>query len=225
MGNKINRGQPKVVPMSVKLQQQKNAEEEKRAEKKAFWDKKMLEKKQAQEKKLTEKKLIEENAKKVAATMNFEYIHPHYALTLKQNGENRQLVISLNFIADPPTDMLSLMKILPEYAPGITNVRINLLAPAQHGSRAIYHQRVENMNKLVEHLNSFPLTELDIMVDMDNHDSFQQLKLAAAFNGLNFQDWTLGYQIMGSHDYHPIENFSPYEKRLRGVYRAEFGAQ
>ncbi|KAF7863792.1 hypothetical protein EAF04_006757 [Stromatinia cepivora] len=235
MDCKINRGQPKFVPMSVKLEREKIAEKERLAAKKAAdhklwldkqvaWAKKQLEKKQAEEKKLAEKKVAEENARKVAATMDFECIQKHYALVLKENGDEKQLVIHLNFSADPPTDMMALMKVLPEYAPAITNVQVKILTLSQHSSRKIYQQRVQDMNKLMGLLNSFPLTELNILVDIDDHDSFQQLKLAAAVNGLVFQDWTMDYQVMGGSDSYPIEKYSFYSKRLRGVYRTEFGA-
>ncbi|KAJ8066177.1 hypothetical protein OCU04_005263 [Sclerotinia nivalis] len=228
MGCKNHRGQPTLVPMSVKLEQEKIAKKEAdhklRLDKQAAWLKNYLEKKQAEEKKLAKKKDTEENAKKVAATIDFECIQKHYALVLKENGDSNELLIRLNFIADPPTDMMALMKVLPEYAPAITNVRINMIAPSQHGSREVHRQRMQDMNKLIGLLNSFPLTELNILVDIDDHDSFQQLKLAAAVNGLVFQDWTMDYQVMGGPEFYPIERYSSYSKRLRGVYRAEFGA-
>ncbi|TGO07916.1 hypothetical protein BTUL_0237g00130 [Botrytis tulipae] len=244
MGSKNNRGQAKLVPMSVKIAQEQNNKKEELAakmsaadekwyeqkaawnklqsEKKAAWNKLQLEKKAAEEKKLADKKITEENAKKVAATIQYECIQKHYAIVLRENGDEKKLFIDLNFIADPPTDMMALMKVLPEYASSITKVHIKMIQPMQHGSRAVYQQRVNNMNKFVEQLNSFALTELDILVDIDNENNFQQLKLAAAFNGLKFQDWCLEYQIMTSSEHYPIERYSSYGKRVRGVYRTEF---
>ncbi|TGO54286.1 hypothetical protein BOTNAR_0272g00120 [Botryotinia narcissicola] len=244
MGNKNNRGQQKLVPMSVKIAEQqlaqkeqlsdkmetadqkwfaqKEAERKRWTEKRAEWENRQLEKKQAEENKLADKKAIEDDARKIAATMHFDCIQKHYAFVLKENGENKQLVITLNFIADPPTDKLALMKVLPEYSPAITHVQIKLLAPVQHVSRQNYHQRVQNMNKLMKHLNFFNLTELEVLVDMDSEDSFPQLKLAAAVHGLNFQDWTMAYQAVGGIHHYPIDRYSSYGKRLRGVHRAEF---
>ncbi|KAI9648107.1 hypothetical protein NHQ30_002737 [Ciborinia camelliae] len=198
------------------------AETEKKETEKKETEKKETEKKET-EKKETEKKETEKNSKKIAAIIQFDGIQKHHALTLNQNGDLKQLVIRLDFCSDPPTDMISMMAILPEYAAAITNVQINLLAPARHGSRDVYHQRVQKMNKFMLHLNSFPLTVLNISAEIDDHDSFQQLKLAAAVNGLVFQDWTMDYQVWGDGNYHPIERHSPFAKRLRGVYRAEFG--
>ncbi|KAF7943728.1 uncharacterized protein EAE97_005798 [Botrytis byssoidea] len=247
MGNKNNRGQQKLAPMSVKIAEQqlaqkgqlsdkmeaagqkwfaqKEAERKRWTEKRAEWKNRQLEKKQAEENKLADKKAIEDDARKIAATMHFDCIQKHYALVLKENGEKKQLVITLNFIADPPTDMLALMKVLPEYSPAITHVQIKLLAPVQHGSRQNYHQRVQNMNKLMNHLNFFNLTELEVLIDIDSEDSFPQLKLAAAVYGLNFQDWTMAYQVMGGIHHYPIDRYSSYGKRLRGVHRAEFAGQ
>ncbi|KAF7960678.1 hypothetical protein EAE96_000352 [Botrytis aclada] len=244
MGNKNNRNQGKFVPMSVQIAQQQMAQKEQLsenkevenkkwaaqkeaqhkqwAEKRAEWKQRQLEKKQAEELKLAEQKIKEESARKVAATIQFECIQKHYALVLKQNGDDRQLCIDLNFLADPPTDMLALLKVLPEYSEAITKVQVKLVQPVQHGSRAIYTQRVQNMNKLIEQLNNFPLTELNVLVDVDSYDNFHQFKLAAAFNGLNFDDWTMDFQIMASSDRYPIDRYSSYGKRLRGVYRAEF---
>ncbi|KAF7919641.1 hypothetical protein BELL_0314g00130 [Botrytis elliptica] len=244
MGCKNNRGQAKLVPMSVKIAQEQNNKKEELAakmaaadkkwyeqrdawnklqlEKKNAWKKLQWEKKAAEEKKLADKKITEENAKKVAATIQFECIQKHYALVLKQNGDDKQLVIDLNFIADPPTDMLALMKVLPEYSAAITKVQVKLIQPMQHGSRAIYNQRVQNMNKLIEQLNTFPLTELNVLVDVNSHENFHQFKLAAAFNGLNFEDWTMDFQIMAGPNRYSIDPYSSYGKRLRGVYRTEF---
>ncbi|TGO24922.1 hypothetical protein BPAE_0092g00410 [Botrytis paeoniae] len=244
MGGKNNRGQPKLVPMSVKLAQEKNTQKEQIAaeksaghqkwlanraawqklqlEKKAAWEKLQFEKKKVQEQKLAQKEINEESARKVAATMQFKCIQKHYALVLKQNGDDKQLVIDLNFLADPPTDMLALLKVLPEYSAAITKVQVKLIQPMQHGSREIYNQRVQNMNKLIEQLNIFPLTELNVLVDVDSDDNFHQFKLAAAFNGLNFEDWTMDFQIMAGSDRYPIDRYSSYGKRLRGFYRAEF---
>ncbi|ESZ96973.1 hypothetical protein SBOR_2655 [Sclerotinia borealis F-4128] len=234
MGNPNNRGQPKSTPMAVKLEQEKKAQEEQLAAKKAeeyeqwaeekrqAWEEEKLKRQQAQAEKLMDNKLKEENAKKIADTIDFDCIQKHYAITLKQEGEMKQLVITLNFCADPPTDMHAVLAILPEYATSITNVQVKILAPSQHGSRAIYKHRVERMKQLVDRLNKFPLTKLNFKVDTDAHDSFQQLKLAAAVNGLVFQDWTLAYEVWDEGNY-KIETYSPYGKRLRGVYRAEFG--
>ncbi|CAD6442079.1 ddb9a96a-f164-4483-805a-b2f010abedfe [Sclerotinia trifoliorum] len=235
MGCKNSRGQPKLVPMSVKLEQERIAEKKRipaknEADHKLLIDKKtallknILEKKQAKEKKLAAKKNTEENAKKVAATMDFDCIPKHYALVLKENGDLKQLIIGLDFVTDPPIDMMALMKVLPEYAPAITNVLINMMTPSERSSQEVYQQRVENMKKVMEILNSFPLTELNILVHIDDHDSFQQLKLAAAVNGLVFQDWTMDYRVLGCSDFYPIKRNTSYSRRLRGVYRTEFGA-
>ncbi|KAB8304344.1 hypothetical protein EYC80_003754 [Monilinia laxa] len=235
MGNPNNRGQPKFVSKVKQIEMEKLAKEKELADKKEAADKlwaeekqkreinKKLEMKAAQEKKAAENKATEENAKKIASTMNFEDIQKHYALFLQQIGDTKQLVINLNFIADPPTDMLAVIKILPEYSPAITIVQINLLAPNHHGSRKVYQQRVQNMNQLMEQLNSFPITVLNISVNVDDHYNFQQLKLAAAVNGLVFQDWTVEYQVWGSKILFPIKRHSSYYKRLRGVYKTEFG--
>ncbi|TGO34665.1 hypothetical protein BHYA_0187g00150 [Botrytis hyacinthi] len=233
MGSENNRGQAKLVPMSVKIAEEQNskkgelaaqisAADKKWYEQRAAWNKLQLEKKAAEEEKLADKKITEENAKKMAATIQFECIQKHYALVLKQNGDYKQLVIDLNFLADPPTDMLALMKVLPEYSAVITKVQVKLIQPMQHGSRAVYNQRVQNMNKLIEQLNTFPLTELNVLVDVDSYDNFHQFKLAAAFNGLNFEDWTMDFQIMAGSERYPINQYSSYGKRLRGVYRTEF---
>ncbi|TGO81013.1 hypothetical protein BPOR_1426g00020 [Botrytis porri] len=194
MGNKNNRGQAKFVPMSVKITQEQNKQKDEltaemsaadkewyeqraawnkmQSEKRAAWNKLQLEKKAAEEKKLADKKITEENAKKVAATIQYECIQKHYAIVLRENGDEKKLFIDLNFIADPPTDMMALMKVLPEYASSITKVQIKMIQPMQHGSRAVYQQRVNNMNKFVEQLNSFALTEVNILIDIDNEDNF-----------------------------------------------------
>ncbi|QSZ37453.1 hypothetical protein DSL72_008549 [Monilinia vaccinii-corymbosi] len=187
------------------------------------WETQALEMKAAREKYLTDKTATKENTKKAAATMEFENIQKHNNLTLKQKGDSIQLVIDLNFIADPPTDMMAMIKILSAYSLAITNVQIDLLAPIKHASLAIYKQRVQSMNQLMEQLSSFPITVLNISVDIDDHDCFGQLKLAAAANGLVFQDWTMEYRVCGGETFFPIKRNSTYSKRLRGVYQAEFG--
>ncbi|APA09576.1 predicted protein [Sclerotinia sclerotiorum 1980 UF-70] len=228
MGCKNSRGQPKLVPMSVKLEQDKivrkkqipaKKEADHKPDKQTALLKNNPEKKQAEERKLAAKKNIEENAKKVAARIDFECIQKHYALSLKENGDSKKLVIRPDFIADPPIDMMALMKVLPEYAPAITNIQINLMVPSQGSSREVYQQHVESMKRLMEILNTSPLTELSILVHTDDHDSFQQLKLAAAVNGLVFQDWTMEYQVMGCSEVYPIRRNTSYARRLRGVYR------
>ncbi|KAK6612615.1 hypothetical protein ACHAPC_008790 [Botrytis cinerea] len=248
MGNKNNRGQGQLVPMSVKIAQQQMAEKDAAhkkwvaqkeanrkqwAEKQAEWKQRQFEKKLAYEHRQFEKKMADEQrkleksisvqlTKEIAATIQFECIQKHYALVLNQNGDDRELVINLNFVADPPTDMMALMQVLPEYSRAINKVQVKLIQPIQHGSRAIYNQRVENMNKLVEQLDTFPLTELNVLVDVNSADSFQQFKLAAAFHGLYMDDWTMEYQIMAGSDRYPVDRYSSYGKRLRGVYRTEF---
>ncbi|TEY57653.1 hypothetical protein BOTCAL_0210g00140 [Botryotinia calthae] len=244
MGNKNNRGQKQLVPMSVKIAQQQMAEKEQFfekkdaahnkwvaqkkanhqqwAEKQAEWKQRQLEKKQAEEQTKLEKSISVQFTKEIAATIQFECIQKHYALVLNQNGDDRELVINLNFVADPPTDMMALMKVLPEYSRAINKVQVKLIQPIQHGSRAIYNQRVQNMNKLIEQLDVFPLTELNVLVDVNSYDNFQQFKLAAAFHGLYIEDWTMEYQIMAGSDRYPIDKYSSYGKRLRGVYRTEF---
>lgn len=232
MGNPNNRGQPKYIPVAKVIEMGKMAKQQEEAAKKEIADKlsaekkakQKLEKNKVEEEKLAVKKATEENAKKIAATINFGNIHKHDALSLKQHGDAKQLVIQLNLCAKPPTDMLAVTRILPEYASAITNVQINLLAPTSYVSRALYNQHIQNMNKLMEQLNSFPLTKLNISIDINHHDSFQQLKLAAAVNGLVFQDWSMDYHIWNGDTFFPIPRYSSFGKRLRGVYRVEFGA-
>lgn len=244
MGSKTARGQAKWAPMSVQIErvrqaklkeeQAKLAEEQKvaggeRYERQKAWKKARGERKDPQHKKTQQQKAIdykstEENAKNIATTINFECIQPHYAMIIRQAADVKQLVLTINFCADPPTDIHAIVAILPEYATCITNVHIKLLSPSLHGSRANYKHRVNNMKKLIDALNQFPITKLSLLADIDDHSNFQQLKLAAVLNGLIFQDWVMAYQVMGEGAY-KIEKYHSYGKRLSGVYRAEFSSQ
>lgn len=102
------------------------------------------------------------------------------------------------------------------------DVIILIKAPRHHYNIATYNSRAQNITKLIDIINKFHVSRLEVLASLDSHKSFVQLKLAAGAYGLNFTRWTLAYKIPGIETKWQVQIGSSYERRLRGVYNAEF---
>ncbi|THV48075.1 hypothetical protein BGAL_0269g00010 [Botrytis galanthina] len=184
----------------------------------------------SENKALAEKQRVENlKLEKEKAEQLIQAIHQHDSMAIEQVGDTKQLIIDLDFVNTRYiTDMSSLLKALPMYATFIFDIEIRLYAPARHQSRAIYKNRIANLKKMVEVLNTFNIKNLKVIIGL-NGDDFYQMKLAAFIHGLDFQRW-----IMTSYMFDQqgetvakakVTRGSSYGRRLRGVYKAEFEAQ
>ncbi|KAB8304345.1 hypothetical protein EYC80_003755 [Monilinia laxa] len=163
-----------------------------------------------------------------ALEFDFSVLPQHPNLIINKTKDNVQMSIDLNFFqsASAPS-MESLLAAIPKYAEIITNLNVIVMikAPKHHYNVATYNSRARNITKLIDVMNDFRIYQMELIASLDSHKHFEQLKLAAGAYGLNFHKWTLAYKIPGIDTKWQVRIGSSYERRLRGVYNAEFITQ
>ncbi|ESZ89798.1 hypothetical protein SBOR_9822 [Sclerotinia borealis F-4128] len=130
------------------------------------------------------------------------------------------LTIELDFapkIGQEPTDISSIVAILPEYTNIATSVRFSIRdVPPAMNTREDHFKRIEAIKSIILQLNRIrEIRHFQAKMLIDTHN-FVQMKLMADLHGLVFNKWTLAMVVVGE----PIKNVekdSAIEKRLRGV--------
>ncbi|KAF7960677.1 hypothetical protein EAE96_000351 [Botrytis aclada] len=155
---------------------------------------------------------------------DFSTLRQHPALTIKKTGDNVQLIIDLDFShSRSPSDIAGLIKALTGYAAVIHDVKILIKARKQHHHVAMCNCRLIYVSTVINFLNDFNLTKVQVIACLDDHDSFEQFGLTIPAYQLNFQNWTLAYKIRGVDGKKwNIPVGSELELRLRHLYRRVF---
>ncbi|CAD6442080.1 ee4ffc4e-32ea-48b5-aa49-ec14d1d607e8 [Sclerotinia trifoliorum] len=181
-------------------------------------------KKQLNEQKDTQQSIdVETEMKKRALEFDFSTLRQHPVLTIKKTNDNVQMIIDLDFFqSESAPGIRDLIEVLTDYAALISNVKILIKAPKYHFNTATYNGRAENISRVISKLNTFNLTQVEVIACLNSHNSFEQLKLAAAAYDLRLCDWTLAYELCGCKGKWEVQIDSLYERKLRGVYRKEF---
>ncbi|KAI9648106.1 hypothetical protein NHQ30_002736 [Ciborinia camelliae] len=166
--------------------------------------------------------------KKRALEFDYSVLPQHPNLMIEKTQKDVHMVINLDFFQSiSAPSMESLLAAIPKYAAIIPYLRVTILikAPGLHYNIATYNARVKNIMKLIDIINNFWLSKLEVVAFLDSHNNFAQLKLAAGAYGLNFQNWKLAYKVPGIDIKWQVQIGSVYERRLRGVYKTEFLTQ
>ncbi|KAF7911570.1 hypothetical protein BELL_0087g00210 [Botrytis elliptica] len=153
----------------------------------------------------------------------------HPSITIIDNKEISIFVEWCAYTESKPTDILTLLAILPEYK-SIKKLAIKIHAPWPHTEPKEWHNsRVSCTKKLFAIIDTFNLYKLKVTMSIDGCN-FPQMKLAAGIHGLKFKNWQLYYQVYDEatkSEEDPVKIFrgSEYDSRLRGVWKKEFLTQ
>ncbi|EDO03798.1 predicted protein [Sclerotinia sclerotiorum 1980 UF-70] len=134
-----------------------------------------------------------------AFNFNYDTLPKHSALKVIKDIDTGTVKLFVEFDIIYPKDIandVNFLTVLPKYAELITKVEFRLVAPTNHGSPAIYRERVVNMMKTINCLNKFDIDEFQFVVSLNRAHNFAQMKLAAAAFGLNFKDWTMVTEVL-----------------------------
>ncbi|ESZ96974.1 hypothetical protein SBOR_2656 [Sclerotinia borealis F-4128] len=161
--------------------------------------------------------------------MDFDYsnLPQHPALHVEKASGTVKLFIRIDIVHSHLTAKeVNFLTILPKYAPMIKVVEVLLIAPTHHESIEVYNLRVKNMIKTIKILNALDLNELHFVISLNRRDNFNQMELAAACFGLNFDHWTMSTTVFGNKKKgFKIGVHSPTARRLAGVYKRDFLTQ
>ncbi|KAF7863793.1 hypothetical protein EAF04_006758 [Stromatinia cepivora] len=166
---------------------------------------------------------VKEAMKKRALEFDFSTLRQHPVLTIEKTDDNVQMIINLDFFqSESAPGIGALLEVLPDYAAIISNVKILIKAPKYHFNFATYNGRADNVARVIRKLNTFNLTQVEVIARLNSHNSFEQLKLAAGAYDLKLCDWTLAYEVRGRKGKWEVQIDSLHERKLRGVYRKDF---
>ncbi|KAJ8066180.1 hypothetical protein OCU04_005266 [Sclerotinia nivalis] len=161
--------------------------------------------------------------KKRALEFDFSTLRQHPVLTIEKTDDNVQMIIDLDFFqSESAPGIGALLEVLDDYAAIISNVTILIKAPKYHFDVATYNGRAYNVARVINKLNTFNLTQVEVIARLNSHNTFEQLKLAAGAYDLKLCNWTLAYELCGRKGKWEVEIGSVYERKLRGVYRKDF---
>ncbi|KAF7888105.1 uncharacterized protein EAF02_002646 [Botrytis sinoallii] len=199
--------------------------EQKAAENVATEQQKEAQKLQAQQAKAQQ--LVQEKALALQRVFNFDYttLPKHAALKVVKDGGTGtvKLHINIDIIHHQKTiNEANLNVAISKYADLITKIELRLVAPTYHESSEVYNLRVRNMMQTINCLNKFQIDEFQFVVSLSNAFNFNQMKLAASAFGLKFKDLTMVTEILHVKGRFNVDIGSPWDRRLAGLYKAEF---